>query len=51
MNKCFEAFIDNLSKKSGYDYDFLVDMFMDAMEEDGYVDLEYFIDVTMEHDW
>lgn len=49
MSRCFEAYMDDLCKKSGYNYDFLVDRYNEVMEEDG--DVGYFIAVTMERDW
>ena len=49
MSRTFEGTLNRLSKDTGYSYDFLVDMYNEVIEEDG--DLEYFIGVTMEHDW
>ena len=49
MSKTFEGMIDHLSKTTGYCYDFLVDRYMEIVEEDG--DVEQFMNVTMEHDW
>lgn len=51
MSKVFDYAIDNLSRRSGYSYDTLVDIFMECMEDEGDVDWEYFVDVSMEHDW
>lgn len=48
--KVFEAFIDDLCRKSGYSYDFLIDRYYEVMEE-GDGDLDYFIQVTLEKDW
>lgn len=49
MSRTFEGIIDDLSKKTGYSYDFLVDRYNEVMDEDG--DAEYFMNVTMERDW
>ena len=49
MSRMFESIITKLSEVSGYDYDFLVDRYNEVMDEDG--DYEYFVNVTMEHDW
>lgn len=49
MSKVFNAIIDRLSEKSGYDYDFLIDRYNEVMDEDG--DADYFVAVTMERDW
>lgn len=49
MSRTFEGIIDNLSRKSGYSYDYLVDRYNEIMDDDG--DVEHFIAVTMEHDW
>jgi hypothetical protein len=49
MSRVFEGTIEQLSRETGYDYDFLVDMYNEVMEEDG--DLDYFLGVTMERDW
>ena len=50
MSKVFEGMMAELSEKSGYDYDFLTDMYSN-MVEDGNDDWNYFVGVTMEHDW
>lgn len=49
MSRTFEGLINDLSRKSGYGYDFLVDKYNEVLNEDG--DVEYFINVTMERDW
>lgn len=52
MSRVFEAFIEDLSQKSGYSYDFLIDMYnlvMNNENEEG--DINYFIRVTLERDW
>ena len=49
MSRTFDGIIDHLSKKTGYDYDFLVDRYNAVMDEDD--DVEYFMNVTMERDW
>lgn len=51
MSRVFELYISDLSGRSGYDYDFLVDRYMEILEEDGYVDHDYFEGVTIERDW
>lgn len=52
MSRYFEAFIDNLCKKSGYDYDFLADRYNEMVDDpdwDG--DMDKFIGITLERDW
>lgn len=49
MSRTFEGMIENLAEKNGYDYDFLMDRFMEVFNEDG--DIDYFVEVTNEHDW
>lgn len=49
MSRVFDGIIDDLSKKSGYSYDFLVDMYNEVMDDDG--DVDSFIAITMEQDW
>lgn len=52
MSRLFEASMTKLSKDSGYNYDFLVDLYNDMIDDpydDG--DWDYFVGVTMEHDW
>lgn len=49
MSRSFEGFIDSLSKRSGYPYNYLVDMYNEVIREDG--DVDYFVTVTMERDW
>ena len=51
MNKVLKRAIKNLSRESGYDYDFLVDVYNEILEDNGDVTWNYFADVTMEHDW
>ena len=48
MKKVFNAIIDNLCEETGYDYDFLVEKFMEAMDDN---DVDSFIAITMEKDW
>lgn len=50
MSRTFEGTMTKLSNDSGYDYDFLVDMY-NIMIDDGEDDWDYFVGVTMEHDW
>lgn len=49
MSKCFEGFIEKLSEKSGYSYNFLVDRYNEMIDELGYVDMEEFYLITMDH--
>ena len=52
MSRTFEGWIDHLCKKSGYNYDFLVDRYngmVDDPDWDG--DMEQFIGITLERDW
>lgn len=51
MSKVFEGFIEKLSEKSGYPYDFLVDYYNEMNDELGDVDMEEFYLITMNHDW
>lgn len=51
MSKVLDYSIKNLSRKSGYDYDFLVDVYNEIADDDGSVDWDYFVGVSMEHDW
>ena len=51
MNKVFEGFIERLSEKSGYQYDFLVDSYNEMNDELGDVDMEEFDSINMNHDW
>ena len=49
MKRVFNSIIDILCEKTGYDYDFLVDRYNEAMDEDG--DVDSFIATTLEKDW
>lgn len=51
MSRCFEAFIDDLSKKSGYSYDFIVDMYNEVMDDPDDGDIKSFVNITLEQDW
>lgn len=51
MSKVFGHYFEKLSEDSGYDYDFLVDVYNECMNDNGVVDLGYFTGVSMEHDW
>lgn len=44
-----ERLVAVLAEMSGYDYDFLYDRFMEAMNEDG--DIGSFVNITLERDW
>ena len=48
MKRVFNGIIDRLCEETGYDYDFLVEKFMEAMDDN---DVESFIAITMEKDW
>ena len=48
MSKVFEGFIEKLSEKSGYSYNFLIDRY-NEMNELGYVDMEEFYSMIMGH--
>ena len=48
MKRVFNAVIDILCKKTGYDYDFLVDRYNEAMDDN---DIESFIAITLERGW
>lgn len=50
MSKVFSHFIDDLAEKSGYSWDYLVDRWNEMMD-DGDVGVDYFVGITMEHDW
>lgn len=48
----FEDVLKKLSEDSGYDYDFLFGLFTDMVYDLGDLgDWDYFVGVTMEHDW
>ena len=49
MSKVFEGFIEKLSEKSGYSYNFLIDRYNEMNDELGYVDMEEFYSITMDH--
>ena len=48
MKRVFNGIIDQLCEETGYDYDFLVEKFMEAMDDN---DIEQFIGITLERDW
>lgn len=48
MKRVFNGIINQLCEETGYDYDFLVEKFMEAMDEDG--DVNSFIAITLERD-
>ena len=49
MSKVFECFIEKLSEKSGYSHNFLIDRYNEMNDELGYVDMEEFCSITMDH--
>ena len=55
IKRYYEDYIDDLSKKSGYTYIELMDIFNEVMDEciesDEEFDEENFTQITMEHDW
>ena len=51
MSRFFEGFISDLSKKSGYNYDFLVDMYNEVVDDPDDGDVESFANITLERDW
>lgn len=51
MDKLLNYAIRDLSRKSGYDYDFLVDVYNEILNDNGDVNWNYFAGVSMEHDW
>ena len=50
MSRVFECMMTKLSEESGYDYDFLTDVYSN-MVDDGIDDWDYFVGTTMNHDW
>lgn len=51
-NGRFEPVLVELCEKSGYAYDFLFKLLADIVyDPDDLSDWEYFVGVTMEHDW
>lgn len=51
MSKALSNAIEDLSRKSGYEYEFLVNVYNEIMEDSGEVNWAYFAGVSMEHDW
>ena len=51
MSRQFGTMIEEVSEKSGYSWDFLVDRYNDILEAEGSVDWNYFVGVSLEHDW
>lgn len=51
MSKVLEGFFEKLSEKSGYPYNYLVDRYNEMNDELGYVDMDEFYSITMDHDW
>lgn len=51
MSKVFNQVMSDLGEVSGYSYDFLCNKYNEIWEEDGDVDMEYFVGVSMERDW
>jgi hypothetical protein len=45
----WENRVRRLAKEYGYDSEFLIARFEEVMDEDE--DIDYFVGVTMEHDW
>lgn len=55
MSRSFDAWIEGLSERSGYEPDFLYEMWEnyvdDMFETNDQVDFDYFAGVTLERDW
>ena len=51
MSKVFEKLMTDLEEASGYAYHFLCEKYHEIWEEEGDVDVAYFIGVSMERDW
>ena len=51
MKKYIEDEIARIAKATGYEFNFLMDIYNDTMEDDGEVDLKNFEQISMEHDW
>lgn len=47
---CIEKTIAALAEITGYDFDYLMDLWIEECEE-GDGDFEYFLGVTLEQDW
>ena len=50
MHKSFSRFINDLADRSGYEWDYLIDRWVE-MVEGGDVDRNRFIDTTMAREW
>lgn len=51
VKRHIENEIDRIARKSGYSWNELMGVYMEAMEDDGYVDMQLFEQISMEHDW
>lgn len=51
MKRWLEDKVAEIAEKSGYAWDFIMDIVMDLIESDGEVDWNYVEAVSMEHDW
>lgn len=52
MGNMFDRAMTELSRKSGYSYNTLIDIWNEHFEETGeFPDWDYFSGVSMEHDW
>lgn len=43
--------IKRISKRSGYSYKFLMNIYKETLKDDGKVNMELFEGISMEHDW
>ena len=51
MKRYIENEIERIAKATGYEFDFLMDIYNDTMEIDGEVNMKLFEEISMEHDW
>lgn len=51
VKRYIENEVDRIAKKSGYAWDFIMDIAMESLEADGEIDWKHIELVSMEHDW
>jgi hypothetical protein len=51
MSKVFERWIEDLSARTGYDYDFLVELWEELFKKYGRVDTKAFEELTLRKMW
>lgn len=51
MKRHTENEIERISKASGYDYCYLMDIYNEWMEDEGKVNMTLFEQISMERDW